>query len=74
MLLRRHIEHGVVRGKVSIQQAEFRDDTTAYVGQKRKPDPLGGREFAEYLRRIVADPDQPDVPALQLALDLLQLN
>lgn len=37
-------------------------------------DALGLSEFAQDGRRIVADADQPDPAALELAFDLLQLN
>jgi len=64
----------VVRSEVAIQQAQLRDHPTALVGQKRKPDALGGRKLAQGVHSVVADADQPDSSALKLTMDLLQLN
>jgi hypothetical protein len=64
----------VVLGQVSVQEAKLGDHPAALIGEQWKADALGGREFAQDGRRIVADPDQADPAALELACDLLQLN
>ena len=60
--------------EVAIQQAELRDHATAFVGQKRETDALGGRKLVQCTHSVVADADQPDAPSLKLTLDLLQFN
>jgi hypothetical protein len=74
VVLRRHAEPGVVLGQVSVQEAKLGDHPAALVAEQREAGALGGREFAQDGRRIVADPDQADPAPLELACDLLQLN
>ena len=64
----------VVGLQLSVQQTQFGDDAAAHIGQKREVDPLGRGKVPQHLLRVIADSDQRDAGADQLAVYLLQLN
>jgi hypothetical protein len=60
--------------QVAIQEAELGDYPTALVREQGKADFVLVGKPPENLRRVVANSDQPDVVALKLGENLLQLD
>jgi hypothetical protein len=60
--------------QISIQEPKLGDHAAARIGQERKLDTSGPSKFAKRLLGVVTNSDQPYPAAINLPVDLLQLN